>query len=387
MHTDAAPNKKPTGDGNPTAGHTDTRTVSNPVDADKAFASLQAAYALKGHSLHRIAPSDSGAAYWAERWGLVKHLPTIDAARRFLDVVGGAAVSDPTERFRLAIAAAGLEAPDTIHADGKIHRFSTNGRRGNDSGWYLLHLDGVHAGCFGNWRDGYSQCWSAKDERTMSAADRKALAQHIEAMRRQRDAEQQQRHADAAAAALLRWAAAAPAVTHPYLSAKRVKPHGTRVDGHQLFVPMRDAAGKLHSLQTIGPDGEKRFMPGGRVRGCYHAIGKPSVSLIVCEGYATGATLHEATGYAVAVAFNAGNLQAAAVSLRAKYPCLTIIIAADDDWKTPGNPGLTAAQQAAQAVGGKVAVPDFTGLQRGDKDTDYNDLQRLAEPVQIGGAA
>ena len=61
-----------------------------------------------------------------------------------------------------------------------------------------------------------------------------------------------------------------------------------------------------------------------------------SNQVIVCEGYATGASIHEATGQAVAVAFNAGNLQAVAVALRAKYPCLTITIASDDDWKTAG---------------------------------------------------
>jgi hypothetical protein len=89
MHTDTTPEERPTGDGNPTACHTNTRTLSKPVNTDKAFASLRAAYALKGHSLHRADPNDSGAAYWVERWGLVKLIPTIDAARRFLDVIGG----------------------------------------------------------------------------------------------------------------------------------------------------------------------------------------------------------------------------------------------------------------------------------------------------------
>ena len=128
-------------------------------------------------------------------------------------------------------------------------------------------------------------------------------------------------------------------------------------------------------------------MPGGRVKGCYHAIGRPSGRVIVCEGFATGASLHAATGDAVAVALNAGNLLAVAVALRAKYPCLTIVVAADDDWQTAGNPGLTAARLAAQAVGGEVAVPDFRGYARGVKDTDFNDLHRLAGAVQFGGAS
>ena len=219
-----------------------------------------------------------------------------------------------------------------------------------------------------------------------TAAQAHRARERAEARAREQ-AEQTRRHCEAASSALVLWKACEPVAEFHYLTVKGIKPHGVRFNGASLVVPVRDTSGTLYSLQTIGPDGEKRFMPGGRVRGCYHAIGRPSGRLIVCEGYATGATLHEATGGAVAVAFNDGNLQAVAVALRAKYPCLTIVVAADDDWKTAGNPGLTAARQAAQAVGGKVAVPDFTGLQRGDKDTDYNDLHRLAGAVRIGGEA
>lgn len=291
----------------------------------------------------------------------------------------------PADAFRAAIADAGLQPPAEVIADGRIHRFNPTGRRGDDAAWYVLHDDGIPAGAFGNWRDGLHQAWCAKHEREMSASERAALAKRIEAMKRQRDAEQRQRHADAAAAAAVRWAAAKPASDdHPYLTAKIVKAHGLRVEGgHTLLIPMRDAAGHLCNLQGIAPDGGKRFMPGGRVTGLYHAIGKPSGKLAICEGYATGATVHEQTGHAVAVAFNCGNLLPVARALRAKFPCLTLILAADDDWRTEGNPGLTAARTAAAAVGGLVAVPDFTGLQRGDKDTDFNDLQRLAGSVEV----
>jgi hypothetical protein len=89
MHTDTTQSKKPTGDGNPTAGHTDTQTVQNPVNTDKVFQSLRAAYALHGHALQRTDPNDGAVTYWAERWGLVRYLPTIDTARRFLEQIGG----------------------------------------------------------------------------------------------------------------------------------------------------------------------------------------------------------------------------------------------------------------------------------------------------------
>ena len=81
------------------------------------------------------------------------------------------------------------------------------------------------------------------------------------------------------------------------------------MQGDRLLIPLGDKQDKLWSLQKILPDGEKKFLPGGKVDGCFHLFGKePEKNLCVAEGYATAATIHEATGYAVAVAFNAGNL-------------------------------------------------------------------------------
>jgi putative DNA primase/helicase len=108
-------------------------------------------------------------------------------------------------------------------------------------------------------------------------------------------------------------------------------------------------------------------------------IGKPDGLLYIAEGYATGASIHEATGYAVAVAFNAGNMVAVARTMRSKFPNLRLILCADDDTGTPGNPGLVKAREAAQAVGGSLAVPDF-GNSRPEGATDFNDLHRHGHP-------
>lgn len=282
----------------------------------------------------------------------------------------------PIEQFSTAMQAAGLPPPDSIEADGGLHRFSTSGKRGDDSGWYVLHPDGVAAGVFGCWRNGFSQTWSSKPDTAMTQAERDAHRQRIGAIKAQRDAEQaeRQQHASQTAAAL--WQAAAPAFEHDYLTRKGIASHGARCDGLRLVIPLRDVGGTLHSLQTIAPDGDKRFLPGGRVAGCYHSIGKPQGGLVVCEGFATGASIHEATGHAVAVAFNAGNLLPVAQALRGKYPALRITIAADDDWQTDGNPGLTKATEAARAVGGHLTQPAF-GDDRPAKATDFNDLHQL----------
>jgi len=289
------------------------------------------------------------------------------------------------EQFRDAIRAAGLEPPHVIEADGKLHRFPTNGKRGDDAGWYVLHGDGISSGSFGDWRTGVSESWRADSGRTLTPAEKAAHRAKVEAMRGEREAEEARRKAEAAAKAAAIWQAAQPAPDdHPYLTRKGIKAHDARLHNGALVIPMRDGS-DLHSLQLIQPDGEKRFLTGGRVAGCYFAIGNPkgAAALCIAEGFATGATITEATDYPVTVAFNAGNLEPVARALRANFPEATLILCADDDAETAGNPGLTKATAAARAVNGKLAVPDF-GANRPEGVSDFNDLAALrgAEAVK-----
>jgi putative DNA primase/helicase len=144
-----------------------------------------------------------------------------------------------------------------------------------------------------------------------------------------------------------------------------------------LIVPLCDENGALRSLQSIDANGEKRYLPGGRKRGCFHLIGKidPHGQILIAEGYATAASLHEATGLTVAVACDCANLQPVGEALRKKYPAAMLIFCADDDAWTAGNPGAAKAKDAAQAVGGKIALPKFAGP-RMEGQTDFNDLAR-----------
>lgn len=166
------------------------------------------------------------------------------------------------------------------------------------------------------------------------------------------------------------WDAASDAsLEHPYLRRKTVQGYGLRtysgdlsIDGMAcdgaLVVPLRDAALNLVSLEFINAEGEKRFLPGGAKAGACHVIGNNQKRIVIAEGYATAATIHEATGYAVAVAFDAGNLRRIAIALREIHPQALVVIAADNDAKSDGsNPGLKAATEAAKAAGGVIAVP------------------------------
>jgi putative DNA primase/helicase len=214
----------------------------------------------------------------------------------------------------------------------------------------------------------------------MTEAERQEHRSRIEAMQAQRGAELAQRNEEASHTAKALWAQAAPApADHPYLVRKGVHPRGTKVDSlGTLLVPMHDTTSKLWNIERIpAEDGApKKGLPGGKRKGCYFGMGKPNGKLVLAEGFATGASIHECTGDAVAVCFNAGNVQAVAQALRSKYPELALIVAADDDHKTDGNPGITAAKAAAQAVGALLAVPVF-GADRPDKATDFNDLHQL----------
>jgi putative DNA primase/helicase len=290
------------------------------------------------------------------------------------------------EEFGHAIRTAGMEPPTEIIADGKIHRFASNGKRNDDAGWYVYHGDGIAAGAFGDWRTGISETWRADIGRTLTPAEEAAHRSRVEAMRRQRKAEERRRHADSAkrAEVILKMALPAPG-DHPYLLRKGIKAHGAKLHDGALVIPIRDDAA-LHSLQFIDADGEKQFLTGGRVAGCYFAIGNPNgaAALCIAEGFATGATIREATGYPVAVAFNTGNLEAVAQALRDKFADHQLIVCADDDVATAGNPGVTKAKAAALAVGGKLAIPDF-GADRPAGVSDFNDLAALNGVEAVAG--
>jgi putative DNA primase/helicase len=292
-------------------------------------------------------------------------------------------VREYIEQFRAAIRNAGISPPEVVEADGKLHRFSSNGKRGDDAGWYVFHADGVPAGAFGDWRSGISRIWRAEIGRRLSPQEEAAHRRRIEAMRRKREAEEAKRMAEARERAAAIWQSALPAANdHPYLIRKRIRAHCVRLHEGALVVPMRDATSKLWSLQFIGADGQKRFLKGGRVSGCYFAIGEPKGTLCIAEGFATGASINETTGHAVAVAFTSGNLLPVARALKIRFPGLRLILCADDDIMTAGNPGLSKAREAAQEVGGLLAVPDF-GARRPEGATDFNDLRRHAGPAAV----
>ncbi len=272
-----------------------------------------------------------------------------------------------------ALIAAGFEhGPDVIEP-GRMYRFPGIGkRRGNKAGWCKLFDDGRGA-VFGDWASGFTATWQAERQDSMTPAERARFKREIAKARRERDQEDRQKWQQAAIEARRQWAAAIPETgAHRYLIAKQVQAHGIRSNGFQLLIPVHSIDGDLQSLQIINPAGSKCFLPGGRITGGMFTIGEidPAGTILICEGYATGATLHEDSGHPVVVAFNAGNLKPVSIAMRRKYPQADLVICGDNDRQTPGNPGETKAREAAIATGARLAIPQFDDDEPG---TDWND--------------
>jgi len=297
------------------------------------------------------------------------------------------------------LSAGGLEV-EAIEV-GHIVRCRTADDRGRQkTGWYTLHEirtnDGrtLLVGAFGDWRLADPQTGRPLVQkislkgRALSTDERAAIRERVAQDRRQAEARRQREIQRAAERARAMWAkctptwapdSAAPEAlsdTNDYLVRKGVKAFGTRFSPTtgNLVVPIHDVHAAVFGLQVIYADPkikerkgrDKDYWPTGLAKqGHFFMIGSPTSVLLLVEGYATGASLHEATGLPVAVAFDAGNLLAASIALHRRYRGVRILVCADDDFATadgagrPNNAGTIAAGAAALAVKGAVCVPVF----------------------------
>lgn len=283
---------------------------------------------------------------------------------------------DVAGQFSAAMSAAGLTVPRNIIADGRLHRFAPNGKGSDDAGWYVLHSDSIPAGAFGDWRSGLEKKWCADVGRRLTDKESAAIKALQDNARKLRQAESAGRMDGARNRAIQIWENAKPATAdHPYLKKKGIKSHGTRMHEGRLVIPIRDSQGKLLSLQFIDRSGTKRFLAGGAVAGGFHELQpnlrpKADSPVLIAEGFATAASLCKATRYRVVAAFSAGNLPAVARAIRGREPGATLILCADNDVATAGNPGVTKAKEAARAIGALLAIPEPCG----EAGTDFNDL-------------
>ena len=292
------------------------------------------------------------------------------------------------EDFLAKLREAGLVPPHGVVADGKLHRIDVEDEKpGKKSGFYVFHLDGIPAGAFGDWHQGpdawETWCYFKQDE--VPPEQWEEHKRRMDEARVARTKEEEQRRLEAKERAARIWEVAQPCDNHPYLARKGVRAYGIRqVSDGRLVIPIRDRDGEIHSVEFIDSDGAKRFLPGGRKAGCWYGIGETDKGILcVAEGYATAASIHEATGFFVAVAFDCGNMPTVARQLREEHPLAKIVVCSDDDPKPDGkNPGQEAAAKAAKMANALVAIPDMP------KGGDFNDqhalkgLESVAETIQ-----
>ncbi|NJL58267.1 MAG: hypothetical protein HC887_00110 [Desulfobacteraceae bacterium] len=286
------------------------------------------------------------------------------------------------KRFQAEIEKHGYPVPEII-TDGKIQRFRLNGDT-KKSGWYVFFNDGICAGAFGDWKSGQHIRWSSKAETEMSEDELAEIRRKTDELRRLREEAVRTEQEKAQKKADWIWKNAEPADNHAYLQKKGVKSYGLRQDAYgNLLVPVfTDDNVSLHgddknlsALQHIGCNGDKRFSKGGKVRGGYFRIkGKDSRRFCFCEGYATGASIHEATDSTVIVCFNAGNLYEVVRKFRKADIHASLYVCGDDDVFTDGNPGREKAVNAAIRTKSYLTFPKFTENSEEKKLTDFNDL-------------
>lgn len=270
----------------------------------------------------------------------------------------------PVESFRQAMLSAGIQFSGEIIPDGKLHRFHIEGHKvGSLNGAYTLHLDGCSAGYFQDYKSGISQTWRSGNG---SSKVSYALIAQIKEVKQQSEAETRRKHEAAALKAIEIWQKSKPVAKqsdHPYLVKKRIQPYGARKYHESLVIPIYNKSDQLVNLQFIDNEGGKRFLAGGHKRGCFHAIGNHTKRILICEGFATGASLFEDCGQRVVVAFDAGNLLPVAKNIRELSPDAEIIICGDNDISGIGQ---AKAKEAALAIGAKLLIPSTQG-------NDWND--------------
>jgi phage/plasmid primase-like uncharacterized protein len=263
--------------------------------------------------------------------------------------------------------AAGLEPPDHIEMDGKIHRFRSGTKgapgHGDKPGWYLVFGDGIPAGRFGCWRAGFESSFRADVGRKLTQTEEMSHAKRLAEAKALRDAAIERQHQVASETVEKIWTGAQAALPdHPYLAKKGIGVHGARATGDgRLVVPLYDADGTLSSLQYIDHEGGKLYHAGGQTGGKFWVVGSSDElgTLYVAEGFATAATIFEATNRPCVVAYSASNLVPVTGSLREKHGIMQdIVIVADHD---QSGVGQRYAEQASAKYGARMVMPPILG--------------------------
>lgn len=286
-------------------------------------------------------------------------------------------MSSMEQDFLDALSSAGIPPTAKLVLDGNLKRYNIYGdKKGRRNGWYrfVRARDDFAWGVFGCNKRGISEKWASKDRKEFTAYDNKVIKKRKLEIEKQFEADQ----AKAALKANQLWDRLENAGEHSYALKKGIRLSGVRKMHNALVIPLY-ADNYIVSLQFISPEGEKRYLTNGQKRGAYYWVGpegKPEDPIYIAEGYATACSIYEAIDKQVVVAFDSGNLLPVAEAMRSSMPEKKIIIAADNDQWTIGNPGMSKAQEAADKIGAKVIWAPFNPEDK-NRPTDWNDYHKI----------
>lgn len=271
---------------------------------------------------------------------------------------------------------AGMTYPQVKLEPGRFNHFSTNGKRSDDAGWCKPYPDGTGA-IFGCFRNSKSFVWQQRDANASPPTNEELEAARVkgEQLRKEAEAERAAEQAIAAEVAAKQFAETTDIdADHAYVVRKGINPYGAHqnING-EVVLPIYGPDGALQSLQFIAEDGNKRFLSKGKVTDGRLFLGTPKngAVLILCEGWATACSVHEATHSTTVVCYSGGNLAKIAQSLRKQYPDSPLIVAGDLD---EHGAGQRNARDAVKADEMAVAItPVFADGRAGG---DFNDLHQ-----------
>lgn len=273
-----------------------------------------------------------------------------------------------------------------VPADGLFHTTNIiNDPRGRNDGRIKIFADREGGICW-NHKSGERKTFFINQKSSGSMSDEDRAKIKAEQERRKKERKTKQNKAANHARSIWNNASSAPA-NHPYLVKKHIKLHFARVSTwtknvfinekwqkiiieNALLIPLFNEAGTIRNVQAIFPekhpdlDRNKDFLKDAELSGLFSWVGDKSDTVLIAEGVATAVTLHEETGNRVYIAFTANNLLAVAKTVRKHRSTASIVLCADND-KTKGNPGVTKATEAANAVNGLISIPPIYG--------DFND--------------
>lgn len=360
---------------------------------EKTF--LSVAYSEKDFAKQHGAKWDKDEKLWyapagTAREKLERFVPENKETKALADSMAPMDQNDVLTQFKQALEDRGLIIDGDPVMDGKMHRVAVEGDKHperKNGGAYVGYTDGRPSGFIQNFVADTKDKWTARGE-WQSTTPEQAEAQRAKMAQNKADRENERKEQHETVSIQVRtdFKEAREATNeHPYLKEKGVEAHGLKLDARgNLLMPLQDVEGKIWSAQHIGINGFKQLEPGGKKEGNFFIIGASSLedvtTAVICEGFATGASLHEALNAPVIVAVDAGNLANVAKAINEKFPDKAIVIAADNDIQKEqagkDNVGRLKAEAAAEASKGVFIAPRFTPEEVAKGSTDFNDLAK-----------